>query len=349
MMRAAAPGYNERVIGYWGRGAATALFVSLCFLFLAGPARADESYAVGPSPIVRVSMTAGKVTIATSDSPQVSISTNGTVDVQHLGPNDPGAQYPPGILIPPQSAQTESLVRHLRSDVVPPVTQATGASAYIGGVTAAQIDFSHVLASKLWLFIGIVVLLSALLLLVVFRSVLIPVQAAVMNLLSIGASMGVVVAVFQWGWLGSLLGIGGGPIFAFLPVMVFAIVFGLSMDYEVFLVSRIHEEWVHGADSSTAVREGVSRTGRVITAAAAVMVAVFASFMLGGERVIEMFGLGLASAVFLDALVVRCILLPAVLELLGRHTWRFPSSLDRWLPRLAIEPQPAVVAQLPAD
>ncbi len=247
----------------------------------------------------------------------------------------------------PQSAQTESLVRHLRSDVVPPVEQATGAAAYVGGVTAAQIDFSHVLASKLWLFIGIVVLLSALLLLVVFRSLLIPLQAAVMNLLSIGASMGVVVAVFQWGWLSSLLGIGGGPIFAFLPVMVFAIVFGLSMDYEVFLVSRIHEEWVHGADSSEAVREGVSRTGRVITAAAAVMVAVFASFMLGGERVIEMFGLGLASAVFLDAVVVRCILLPAVLELLGRHTWRFPSSVDRWLPRLAIEPQPETV-RLPA-
>jgi RND superfamily putative drug exporter len=179
------------------------------------------------------------------------------------------------------------------------------------------------------------------LLAVVFRSLLIPIQAALMNLLSIGASMGVVVAVFQWGWFGSLFGIAGGPVDAFLPVMVFAIVFGLSMDYEVFLVSRIHEEWAHGADSSTAVRNGVARTGRVITAAAAVMVAVFASFILGGDRTIAMFGLGLASAVFLDALVIRCILLPAVLELLGSRTWWFPSWLDRKLPRLAIEPPPA--------
>ena len=239
----------------------------------------------------------------------------------------------------PQSRQTERLVRHLRHDVIPPVERATGATAYIGGVTAAQIDFSHVLASKLWLFIGVVVLLSALLLMVVFRSLWIPVQAAAMNLLSIAASMGIVVAVFQWGWFGSVFGISGGPIAAFLPVMVFAIVFGLSMDYEVFLVSRIHEEWMHGADSSEAVREGVSRTGRVITAAAAVMVAVFGSFILGGERVIELFGVGLAAAVFLDAVVIRCILLPATLQLLGERTWRFPAWLDRRLPRLAIEPQ----------
>jgi RND superfamily putative drug exporter len=238
----------------------------------------------------------------------------------------------------PQSTQTESLVRRLRRDVIPPIEQATGAAAYIGGATAAQIDFASVLAGKLWLFVGVVVLVSALLLMVVFRSLLIPLQAAAMNLLSIGASMGIVVAVFQWGWLESLFGIAGGPIAAFLPVMVFAIVFGLSMDYEVFLVSRIHEEWTHGADNSTAVREGLIRTGRVITAAAAVMVAVFASFILGGERVIELFGLALASAVFLDALVIRCILLPAVLQLLGDRTWWFPAWFDRRLPRFAIEP-----------
>ena len=240
----------------------------------------------------------------------------------------------------PQSTQTETLVKHLRRNVIPPIDKATGATAYIGGVTAAQIDFSQVLASKLWLFIGVVVLLSALLLMVVFRSLLIPLQAALMNLLSIGASMGVVVAVFQWGWLGSTLGIAPGPIAAFLPVMVFAIVFGLSMDYEVFLVSRIHEEWTHGADSTAAVREGLIRTGRVITAAAAVMVAVFASFILGGQRVLELFGLALAAAVFLDAVVIRCILLPATLQLLGEHTWWFPARLDRRLPRLAIEPGP---------
>ena len=237
-----------------------------------------------------------------------------------------------------QSTKTEHLVNRLRSSVIPGVERATGATAYIGGPTATQIDFSNVLAGKLWLFIGVVVLLSALLLMVVFRSVVIPIQAALMNLLSIGASMGIVVAVFQWGWFGSLFGIAGGPIAAFLPVMVFAIVFGLSMDYEVFLISRIHEEWVHGADSSAAVREGLTRTGRVITAAAAVMVAVFASFILGGQRVIELFGLALASAVFLDAIVIRCILLPAVLELSGGRTWWFPSWIDRRLPRLAIEP-----------
>jgi RND superfamily putative drug exporter len=238
----------------------------------------------------------------------------------------------------PQSARTESLVSRIRDDVIPPLERATGATVYVGGFTAGQIDFAHAIAAKLWLFVGAVVLLSALLLLVVFRSLLIPLQAAVMNLLSIGASLGVVVAVFQWGWLGSLFGIAGGPIQAFLPVMVFAIVFGLSMDYEVFLVSRIHEAWVHGAGTSESVRLGLTRTGRVVTAAAAVMVVVFASFILSGDRTIALFGLGLASAVFLDAVVIRSVLLPAVLELFGRATWGFPARLDRWLPRLAIEP-----------
>ena len=198
--------------------------------------------------------------------------------------------------------------------------------------------FSRTLAGGLPYFIGIIILLSAVLLLIVFRSLVIPLQAAAMNLLSIGAALGIVVAVFQVGWLGSLFGIAGGPIFAGLPVIMFAIVFGLSMDYEVFLISRIHEEWTHGRDSSAAVREGLIRTGRVITAAAAVMVVVFASFMGGGSRAIELFGLALASAVALDALVIRVVLLPATLELLGERTWYFPARLDRWLPRLALEP-----------
>ncbi len=245
----------------------------------------------------------------------------------------------------PQSTQTEQLVRHLRRDVIPPLEQRTGMTAYIGGTTAAQIDFSSVLGGRLPYFIGVVVLLSALLLLVVFRSLLIPLQASVMNLLSIGASLGIVVAVFQWGWFGSLFGIAGGPILAFLPVMAFAIVFGLSMDYEVFLVSRIHEEWTHGADTSESVREGMIRTGRVITAAAGVMVVVFASFIGGGQRVIEMFGLALASAVFLDALVIRVLLLPATLQLLGERTWWFPAWLDRRLPRFALEPPEEPVAE----
>jgi putative drug exporter of the RND superfamily len=234
----------------------------------------------------------------------------------------------------PESASTTRLVKQLRDTVLPPVEAATGAQVYVGGGTATFIDFAGVLSAKLWLFIGIVVALSALLLLVVFRSLLIPVQAAVMNLLSIGASLGVCVAVFQFGWFP---GIAAGPIDAFVPVLMFAIVFGLSMDYEVFLVSRIHEEWGLQQDASAAVRDGLIETGRVITAAAAVMVVVFASFIFGGQRVIELFGLGLASAVFLDALVIRCVLLPAVLELFGDRTWFFPKGLDRRLPRFAIE------------
>jgi RND superfamily putative drug exporter len=239
----------------------------------------------------------------------------------------------------PQSAQTTSLVTHLRDSVLPPLERTTGTTVYVGGATATQADFAHVLSSKLPLFIGLVIALSALLLLVVFRSFVIPLQAAVMNLLSIGAALGVVQAVFERGWLSSLFGVQPGPIEPFIPVMAFAIVFGLSMDYEVFLISRVHEEWESRGDASAAVREGVAHTGRVITAAAAVMVAVFGAFALSGSRVLELFGLGLATAVFLDAFVIRMVLLPAVLELLGRRTWAFPRRLDRRLPRLAIEPQ----------
>jgi RND superfamily putative drug exporter len=238
----------------------------------------------------------------------------------------------------PQSAQTTSLVKRLRSDVLPSLEKATGTTVFVGGATATQVDFAHVLSGKLPLFIGLVVLVSALLLLVVFRSLLIPLQAALMNLLSIAAALGVVQAIFERGWLAGLIGVQPGPIDAFIPVMVFAIVFGLSMDYEVFLVSRIHEEWQHRGDASAAVREGLANTGRVITAAAAVMVVVFASFAAGDDRVLKLFGIAMATAVFLDAIVIRSILMPAVLELFGRRTWAFPSWFDRRLPRLAIEP-----------
>jgi RND superfamily putative drug exporter len=237
----------------------------------------------------------------------------------------------------PQSAQTSSLVTRLRSTVIPPIERTSGARVYVGGATASQVDFSHVLSSKLPLFIGVVIAVAALLLVVVFRSLLIPVQAAVMNLLSIGASLGIIQAVFERGWLGGLLGVQAGPIDAFIPVLTFAIVFGLSMDYEVFLVSRVHEEWLARKDAEAAVREGLSRTGRVITAAAAVMVAVFGAFAISGDRVLVMFGLAMASAVFLDALVVRMLLVPAVLQLLGRTTWALPRWLERRLPRVAIE------------
>ncbi|MDX6473184.1 MAG: putative drug exporter of the superfamily [Gaiellaceae bacterium] len=243
----------------------------------------------------------------------------------------------------PQSVQTTTLVKHLRNDVLPALAKATGSAVYVGGATATQVDFAHVLSGKLPLFVGLVVLVSALLLLVVFRSLLIPVQAALMNLLSIAAALGVVQAIFERGWLAGLIGVQPGPIEAFIPVMVFAIVFGLSMDYEVFLVSRIHEEWQHRGDASAAVREGVAGTGRVITAAAAVMVVVFSSFAAGDNRALKLFGVAMATAVFLDAIVIRSILMPAVLELFGRRTWAFPSFLDRRLPRLAIEPASPVV------
>jgi RND superfamily putative drug exporter len=237
----------------------------------------------------------------------------------------------------PQAYATTQLVSRLRSETIPPVESSTGMHVYVGGVTAGAVDFASVLGKKLPLFIGVVVLLSALLLMIVFRSLVIPVQAAFMNLLSIGASLGVIVVVFQWAWFDGLVGVKAGPIESFVPVMLFAIVFGLSMDYEVFLISRIHEQWTRSGDGRRAVNEGLALTGRVVTAAAAIMICVFLSFMLGESRVIKEFGLALASAVFLDAVVVRCLLLPAVLNILGKLTWTIPARLDRLLPRLNIE------------
>jgi putative drug exporter of the RND superfamily len=237
----------------------------------------------------------------------------------------------------PQAYATTQLAQRLRAQTIPPLAARTGARIYVGGVTAGAIDFAAVLAKKLPLFIGVVVLVSALLLMLVFRSLVIPLQAAVMNLLSIGASLGVIVVVFQWGWIDGLMGVKAGPIESFVPVMLFAIVFGLSMDYEVFLVSRIHEQWTRRGDARRAVGEGLALTGRVVTAAAAIMICVFLSFMLGESRVIKEFGLSLAAAVFLDAIVVRCLLLPAVLDILSEATWRIPSWLERALPRLNIE------------
>jgi putative drug exporter of the RND superfamily len=237
----------------------------------------------------------------------------------------------------PQALASTELVTTLRKQTLPPLASTTGTTLLVGGSNAAEIDFTHVLSSKLPLFVGIVVLLSALLLMVVFRSLVIPLQAAVMNLLSIGGSLGVVVAIFQWGWLGSLFGVKGAPIQAFIPVMLFAIVFGLSMDYEVFLVSRIHEEWNRTHDPHEAVRTGLASTGRVVTAAATIMICVFASFAVGDERVLKLFGLSLASAVFLDAFVVRSLLLPSVLQLLGRRTWTLPAWMEKRLPHIALD------------
>jgi putative drug exporter of the RND superfamily len=238
----------------------------------------------------------------------------------------------------PQSAATTDLLDHIRSDVIPPIEAKTGAALHVGGVNAIFEDFGNAIAAKLPLFIGVVVLLSALLLMIVFRSIWVPLKAVAMNLLSIGAAFGLVVAVFQWGWGASLIGVDNtGPIISFFPIFLFAIVFGLSMDYEVFLMSRIHEEWEHRKDATEAVTRGLALTGRVITAAAAIMVTVFASFMLGDERIIKLFGLGLSSAVLIDAIVIRTLLVPAIMQLLGKRAWWFPSWLDRLLPRLHVE------------
>jgi RND superfamily putative drug exporter len=188
--------------------------------------------------------------------------------------------------------------------------------------------------------------LGCLLLFVAFRSLLVPATAAVMNLLAAAASFGVVVAVFQWGWLPERFGLGkAGPVEAFLPVIMLAILFGLSMDYQVFLVSRMHEEWVHTGDNERAIRVGQATTGRVITAAAAIMVSVFAAFSFGGQRVIAEFGIGLAAAVAIDALILRTVLVPAVMHLLGTRNWWLPAAVDRRLPHLAVEPTADAVHQ----
>jgi RND superfamily putative drug exporter len=237
----------------------------------------------------------------------------------------------------PQEKATTDTLKRLRDDVVPAVERRTGARVEVGGFTASNEDFSRVVADKLPLFVGVVVLFSALLLLVVFRSAIIPIKAALLNLLSIGAALGFVTLVFQDGHGAGLLGIGTGPIDSFVPVLMFAIVFGLSMDYEVFLISRVHEEWERTNDASASVARGLQTTGRVITAAASIMILVFASFALGDDRIIKLFGLGLASAVFFDAVIIRCLLVPALMEIFGRRAWWLPSWLDRRLPRLAIE------------
>jgi RND superfamily putative drug exporter len=250
----------------------------------------------------------------------------------------------------PEAAATTELIDHLRQSTIPAVVAGTGVTVYVGGNTAIFVDFARVLSSKLPLFIGLVVVLSFLLLAMVFRSIIIPLTAAAMNLLSIGAAFGVLVAVFQWGWLGSLFGVSrAGPIEAFLPVMLFAILFGLSMDYEVFLISRIQEEWLTSGDNHAAVRKGLASTGKTITAAALIMILVFGSFILGGERVIKEFGLGLAAGIAIDALLIRMAIVPSLMFLIGRPNWWFPDWLDRILPRLAVDPELPPTATRPED
>ena len=235
----------------------------------------------------------------------------------------------------PQDAATTTLIDHLRHQTLPGRLAGTGLTVYVGGSTAIFVDFAHVLSSKLPLFVGLVVLLSFLLLAVVFRSVVIPLVSAAMNMLSIGAAFGILVAVFEWGWGGAAFGVNRpGPVEAFLPVMLFAILFGLSMDYQVFLVTRIQEERLKSGDNAAAVRNGLAATGKTITAAALIMILVFGSFILGGERIIKEFGLGLAAGILMDAVVIRMAIVPALLLLTGEANWWFPRSLDRLLPRI---------------
>ena len=233
----------------------------------------------------------------------------------------------------PQDPKTKTLINDIRTKVI----AAGHYNAHVGGLTAIFADFASVLGSKLPLFIGVIVLLGCLLLMLAFRSILVPLTAALMNLLAAAASFGVVVAVFQWGWGSNLIGAGTGPIEAFLPTIMIAILFGLSMDYQVFLVSRMHEEWVHTGDNAQAVTRGQASTGRVITAAALIMICVFLSFVFGGQRVIAEFGIGLGGAVLLDAFILRTILVPALMHILGKANWWLPQSIDKVLPHLAVE------------
>ncbi|WP_329349321.1 MMPL family transporter [Streptomyces sp. NBC_01261] len=239
----------------------------------------------------------------------------------------------------PQSRRTSDLVDRLRTEVLPRAETGTSLDIHVGGVTASYDDFADVIVGKLPLFVGVVISLGCVLLLLAFRSIGIPLKAAAMNVAAVAAAFGVVVAIFQWGWGSEFLGLGrAGPIEPFLPVIMVSVLFGLSMDYQVFLVSRMYEEWLETGDNRRAVRVGLAETSRVINSAAVIMISVFLAFVLSGDRVIAMFGIALASAVALDAFVLRTLLVPALMHLLGGANWWLPRGLDRVLPRISIEP-----------
>ena len=236
----------------------------------------------------------------------------------------------------PDSTVTENLISTIRNDYIPAVDKShTG--IYVGGLTAIFVDFASVFTSKIPLFVGVIVLLGCLLLMVAFRSIVIPLTAAAMNIFAAGASFGLVVAVFQWGWGSSLLNAGTGPVESFLPTIMIAILFGLSMDYQVFLVSRMHEEWLNTGSNEEAINRGQANTGRVISAAALIMICVFFSFAFGGQRIIAEFGIGLGGAVLMDAFILRTVLVPALMHFFGDANWYFPKWLDRITPHFAVE------------
>jgi RND superfamily putative drug exporter len=249
----------------------------------------------------------------------------------------------------PQSAQTQRLVHDLRAHVIPEATAGTDMKVHLGGQTASAVDFADVIGRRLPIFIGAVLALSFLLLLIVFRSVLVPLKAVLMNLLSIGAAYGVIVAAFQWGWGSSLLGVSAAPIEPWVPMMLFAIVFGLSMDYEVFLLSAVREQYDRTHDNGTAVAEGLASTARVITAAALIMVFVFGSFVVSDLRALKLIGLGLAVAVAIDASIVRVVLVPATMELLGDANWWLPRWLQQVLPKVRVDEHPVSIDEGPEE
>lgn len=244
----------------------------------------------------------------------------------------------------PQDVATNRLVHKLREEVIPPAIAGSGGRVYVTGGLAGFLDARDRITSRMPLLFAGVIGLSFLLLTLVFRSVVVAAKAAIMNLLSIGASYGVLVAIFQWGWFSDIIGIEKGPIETFIPMMMFAILFGLSMDYEVFLISRVREEYLRTRDNATAVSHGLAATARVITAAAAIMVAVFVAFVFGDDRVIKEFGTGLATAIFVDATIVRLVLVPSAMELLGDRNWWLPGWLDRIMPRVSFEGPPEEAA-----
>jgi RND superfamily putative drug exporter len=238
----------------------------------------------------------------------------------------------------PQDIKTDELLNRLRGETLPPVTAATGSQAYIGGTTAIIADFSTVMAKAMPIFLSVVVGLGFLMLLVLFRSAVVSLTAVVTSLLSFAASLGITVAVFQWGWLNGILGVTGvGPIFPFLPVMVFAILFGLSMDYQVFLVSRMQEEWARTQDNAVAVRRGLAGSGRVVLMAALIMASVFAAFIPTPNNTIKLFGIALSSAVLVDAFLIRLVFVPAFMSILGKANWWLPSWLATHLPHFEVE------------
>lgn len=245
----------------------------------------------------------------------------------------------------PQDQATTDLLFHLREDVIPAATADSGAKAYVGGFQAVTADFTRVLQNALPWFLLIVVGLGFLTLVVLFRSVLVPATGALSSLLSLGAALGITVAVFQWGWFSDLINLEAtGPIFPFLPVMVFSILFGLSCDYQVFLVSRMHEEWVNTGDNRKAIRRGLAGSGRVVAIAAAIMTSVFGAFVLGNDAIIKLFGVALSTAVLLDAFVVRLILIPSLMTIFGKANWWLPDWLSRLMPHISVESEQDIEA-----